>query len=203
MWRGHADPWSGIAWCHSTRGVRTRAEDSSALIDMLTKKTISRIRQKFSLLQRRISAIRDLPGFKDYRYRLVYFPRSSPQKRRLQPAKKTVSDVKSVAVSSVALAPVATRRNIRGLNDAAPSDRSSASDRITASVAGDLRASCGSEAVWPFTLRSRSWHRRSEPHRQRLICPKQSYKLPSPSRYSQRGTVLRDRAPKYRHADSC
>jgi hypothetical protein len=37
-----------------------------------------------------------------------------------------------------ALAPVAIRRNIRGLNDAASSDRSSASDRITASVAGDL-----------------------------------------------------------------
>ena len=46
--------------------------------------------------------------------------------------------VKSVAVSSVALAPVAIRRNIRGLNDAASSDHSSASDRITASVAGDL-----------------------------------------------------------------
>jgi hypothetical protein len=29
-----------------------------------------------------------LLGFKDYRYRLVYFPRSSPQKRRLQPAKE-------------------------------------------------------------------------------------------------------------------
>jgi hypothetical protein len=27
-------------------------------------------------------------GFKDYRYRLVDFPRSSPQKRRLQLAKK-------------------------------------------------------------------------------------------------------------------
>jgi hypothetical protein len=46
--------------------------------------------------------------------------------------------VKSVAVSSAALAPVAIRRNIRGLNDAASGDRSSASDRITASVAGDL-----------------------------------------------------------------
>jgi hypothetical protein len=39
-----------------------------------------------------IGRLRDLLGFKDYRYRLVYFPRSSPQKRRLQPAKKTVSD---------------------------------------------------------------------------------------------------------------
>jgi hypothetical protein len=36
--------------------------------------------------------IRDWLGFKDYRYRLVYFRWSSPQKRRLQPAKKTVSD---------------------------------------------------------------------------------------------------------------
>jgi prevent-host-death family protein len=42
----------------------------------------------------------------------------------------------------MALAPVAIRRNIRGLNDAASSDRSSASDRITASVAGDLPGCC-------------------------------------------------------------
>jgi hypothetical protein len=34
------------------------------------------------------SAIHDLLGFKDYRYRLIDFPRSSPQKRRLQLAKK-------------------------------------------------------------------------------------------------------------------
>ena len=54
--------------------------------------------------------------------------------------------MKSVAVSSVALAPVAIRRNIRGLNDAASSDRSSASDRITASVAGDLPGV--SRAIW-------------------------------------------------------
>jgi hypothetical protein len=46
--------------------------------------------------------------------------------------------MKSVAISSVALPPVAIRRNIRELNDAASSDRNSASDRITASAAGDL-----------------------------------------------------------------
>ena len=53
-----------------------------------------------------------------------------------QNPKRPSAMVKSVAVSSVALAPVAIRRNIRGLNDAASSDGSSASDRITASVAG-------------------------------------------------------------------
>lgn len=51
--------------------------------------------------------------------------------------------VKPVAVGSVALAPVAIRRAIRGLNDAASSDRSSASDRITAS---DLPGV--SRAIW-------------------------------------------------------
>jgi hypothetical protein len=60
--------------------------------------------------------------------------------------KRPSAMVKSVAVSSVALAPVAKRRNIRGLNDAASSDRSSASDRITASVAGDLPGV--SRAIW-------------------------------------------------------
>ena len=61
--------------------------------------------------------------------------------------KKTVSDgeVRS-SVSSVSLAPVSIRRNIRRLNDAASSDRSSASDRITASVAGDLPRV--SRAIW-------------------------------------------------------
>ena len=54
--------------------------------------------------------------------------------------------VKSVAVSSVALAPVAIRRNIRRLNDAVSSDRSSATDRITAGVAGDLPGV--SRAIW-------------------------------------------------------
>ena len=60
--------------------------------------------------------------------------------------KRPSAMVKSVAVRSVALAPVAIRRNIRGLNDAASSDRSSASDRITASVAGDLPGV--SRAIW-------------------------------------------------------
>jgi hypothetical protein len=54
--------------------------------------------------------------------------------------------VKSVAVSTVALAPVAKRRNSRGLNDAGSGDRSSASDRIAASVAGDLPGV--SRATW-------------------------------------------------------
>ena len=36
----------------------------------------------------RISAIRDLLGFTDHRYRLVDFPRSPPQKRSLQLAQK-------------------------------------------------------------------------------------------------------------------
>jgi hypothetical protein len=54
--------------------------------------------------------------------------------------------VKSVAVSSVVLAPVAVRCNIRGLNNAASSDRSSASDRIMASVAGDQPGV--SRAIW-------------------------------------------------------
>jgi hypothetical protein len=44
------------------------------------------------------------------------------------------------------LAPVAIRRTIRGLNDAASSDRSSAFDRITASVADDLPRI--SRAIW-------------------------------------------------------
>jgi len=60
--------------------------------------------------------------------------------------KRPSAMVKSVAVSSVALAPVAKRRNIRGLNDAASRDRSSASYRITASVAGDLPGV--SRAIW-------------------------------------------------------
>jgi len=54
--------------------------------------------------------------------------------------------VKSVAVSSLSLAPVAIRRTILGLNDAASSDRSSASDRITVSIAGDLPRI--SRAIW-------------------------------------------------------
>ena len=82
--------------------------------------------------------------------------------------------VKSVAVSSLALAPVAKRRNIRGLNDAASSDRSSASDRITASVAGDLRASVARYGP-PRKKRSArgepaGYELREEPHALRLAC---------------------------------
>ena len=86
--------------------------------------------------------------------------------------------VKSVAVSSVPLAPVAIRRNIRGLNDAASSDRSSASDRITASVAGDLpRVSRASVARYGQPREKRSvrgepagYELREEPHALRLAC---------------------------------
>ena len=52
--------------------------------------------------------------------------------------KRPSAMVKTVAINSVALAPVAIRRNTRGLNDIDLSERSSASDRITAIVVGDL-----------------------------------------------------------------
>ena len=89
-------------------------------------------------MQRRISAIRDFLGFKDYRYRLAYFPRSPLQKRRPQPAKKTVSDGEVHPGQQCALAPVVKRLNIRGLNDAASSDRSSASEASAATCRESL-----------------------------------------------------------------
>jgi hypothetical protein len=49
-------------------------------------------------------------------------------------------------VSCLTLAPGAIRRNVRGSNDAASSDRSSASGRIAASVTGDLPGV--SRAIW-------------------------------------------------------
>ena len=70
--------------------------------------------------------------------------------------------------SSVALAPVAIRRTIRGLNDAASSDHSSAFDRITASA---LVARYGQ----PREKRSvrgepAGYELREEPHALRLAC---------------------------------